>query len=86
MATGLIASLLLLPMTSFAQSIPQAPASWVAFQKQENAKRAAFYKQMKDDKEAFLRANPDVKSYFEQMHTAANARKATWRAAHPRKI
>lgn len=80
-----IVSIILLPMLSFAQSTPQAPASWVAFQKQENAKRLAFFQEMKADREAFFNANPDVKAYFAQMQASAKARIAAWRASHPSK-
>ena len=92
-----MASLILLPVVTFAQTstttpstsssttMPTPPASWITFQQQENAKRATFFKQMKDDRDAFLAANPDAKSYLDQMRTAAQARMAAWRAAHPRK-
>ena len=78
-----------LPVISFAQTTaqtaqtaPQAPASWVAFQQQENTKRIAFYKQLNDERKAFLKANPDVKAYLEQMHVLARARAKAWKAAH----
>lgn len=96
LALGLIASLLLLPIVSFAQTspttnttssttMPKPPASWIAFQQQENVKRAAFFKQMQADRNAFLSANPDAKSFLDQMRAASQARMAAWRAAHPRK-
>ena len=83
---GSIASLLLLPAASFAQTTPQPPASWVAFQKEESAKRVAFFEQMQADRKAFLDANPDVKNYLEERRAAAQARMEAWRAAHPTKI
>jgi hypothetical protein len=83
---GLIASMLLLPAVSFAQlntSTPP-PASWVAFQKEENAKRAAFFQQMETDRTAFLNANPDVKAWLEEMKANNKARYAAWEATHPK--
>jgi hypothetical protein len=85
MTLALITSMILLPVLSFAQTTPQAPASWIAFQKQENAKRQAFYQQLKSDRDTFLNANPDVKTYLEQMRANAKTRMAAWRAAHPPK-
>ena len=82
MTLGLIASILLLPVISFAQATPQPPAAWVAFQKQENAKRAAFNAQMHADMQAFLQANPEMQTYFTQMRAASQARMAAWRAQH----
>jgi len=84
-----IAALMLLTGISFAQTTttqtaPQPPASWVAFQQQENAKRAAFFKQLSADRKAFLSANPDAKAYMDQMRAFAQARAKAWRAAHPR--
>jgi hypothetical protein len=84
---GLMAALMLLPGISFAQTTaaqtaPQAPASWVAFQQQENTKRIAFYKQLNDERKAFLKANPDVKAYLDQMRVLARARAKAWKAAH----
>ena len=79
---GLMALIIFLPLTSFAQSTPQPPASWIAFQKQESAKRQAFYQQMKADREAFLNANPDVKSYLDQLRASNQSRIAAWREAH----
>jgi hypothetical protein len=79
---GLMASLMLLPVISFGQTVPQAPAAWIAFQKQENIKRTAFFEEMKADREAFLRANPDVKAYFDEMHATAKERRAEWKAMH----
>ena len=78
---GLIASMMFLPVISFAQALPQAPASWIAFQQQENAKKAIFNKQMRGEREAFLNANPEVKQYLEEVHAAAKARFAAMRAA-----
>ena len=83
---AMIASLILIPVISFAQSSQtpaQPPASWVAFMKQENVKRSAFFQQMKADRDAFLSANPDVKAYLDQMRANAQTRMAAWRAAHP---
>jgi|GEM_PF-3551525 hypothetical protein len=82
LALGLIASIILLPVISFAQSAPQPPAAWVAFQKEESAKRAAFNAQMSADMKAFMEANPEMKTYFDQMRAAAQARMAAWRAQH----
>ena len=70
---GLIASLVFLPVISFAQSNPQAPASWIAFQKEEHAKQSAFFQQLEAERTAFLNANPDVKSYLDQMKAATAA-------------
>jgi hypothetical protein len=50
---GLMASMLLLPVVSFGQVTQQAPASWIAFQKEETAKRTAFFQQLKADRDAF---------------------------------
>lgn len=83
---GLLVSALVLPALSFAQTTPQPPAAWVAFQKEENVKRAAFFKEMRADRDAFLAANPDVKEYFEQMRAAAKAKFATMRVARQNKI
>ena len=82
MILGLIASILLLPVISFGQETPQAPASWIAFQKEQSDKRIAFFQQMKADRDAFLSAHPEAKAYLEQMHVAAQARMAAWKAAH----
>jgi hypothetical protein len=59
---GLLILILLFPVISFAQTaaLPQAPASWIAFQAQERDKRIAFLKQMNDDMKAFLSAHPEV--------------------------
>ena len=73
---------LLLASPVWAQSAPQPPASWVDFQQQENAKRAAFYQQLKADREAFLAAHPEAKAYLDQMRATAAARRAAWKAAH----
>ena len=81
---GLVASTMLLPMISFAQTTPQPPAAWVAFQKEENAKRAAFNAQISADMKAFMAANPEVKTYFDEMRAASQARMAQWRAQHHR--
>jgi len=81
MFLGLIVSMMFMPAVSFAQSTPQAPASWIAFQQQENAKRSAFFKEMKADRDAFLSSNPEVKAYLEQVRAAAKARFAALRAA-----
>ena len=81
-ALGLIASIMLLPVTSFAQVTPQPPAAWVAFQKEESAKRAAFNAQMRAEMQNFLNSNPEVKTYFEEMQASAKARALTWRAEH----
>jgi hypothetical protein len=83
---GLIASLTLLPAASFAQTTPQPPASWVAFKQAEHAKQVAFFQQIKADREAFLSANPDVKTYLQQLHASTRAREAAWRASHQSKI
>jgi hypothetical protein len=85
MTLVLMASLVLLPVISFAQTTPQAPASWVAFQKQERSKMTAFFQEMKADRDAFLSSNPEVKTYLQEMQTTAKARMAAWRAAHPLK-
>jgi len=86
---ALIVSLLLFPLISFAQSssttIPTPPASWVAFQQQEHAKRIAFFNQLKADRDAFLSANPDAQTYVNQLRASSQARMNAWRAAHPRK-
>jgi hypothetical protein len=79
---GLIASIMLLPVISFAQETPQPPAAWVAFQKEESAKRAAFNAQMSSDMRAFMAANPEMKTYLDQMRAAGQARMAAWRAQH----
>jgi hypothetical protein len=86
MALGLIASMVFLPVISFAQlNTNQAPpASWVAFQKQELAKKIAFFQQMEADRTAFLSANPDVKAYLTQMRAANQTRYAAWVATHPK--
>ena len=68
-ALGLIVSMMLLPVASFAQTsaqtqLPTPPASWVAFMKAENAKRIAFFKELKAEKEAFLNAHPDAQAYL----------------------
>jgi len=86
MTLGLMASLMLLPVSSFAQTTPQAPASWVEFQKQESAKRIVFFQQMKADRDAFLSSHPEAQTYLEEMHQAAIARMAAWKAAHQTKI
>jgi len=83
---ALTASIVILPAISFAQTAPQAPASWVAFQQQENAKRIAFIQEMKAEREAFLQANPEVKAYFDQVNAVRRERLSAWRAAHPRRI
>jgi hypothetical protein len=90
LACTLLASLMLLPGISLAQTSTQTttqttlqePASWTAFQKQEQAKRADLFKQLNADKEAFLKANPDVQTYLNQVRTAAQARAQAWKAAH----
>ena len=82
---GLLACTLLLTSISFAQTIPQAPASWIAFQKEENAKRAAFFQEMRADREAFLSSNPDAKEYLDAVRAAAKERRTSWLASHPRK-
>ncbi len=74
MSLALMASMMLLPVVSFAQAIPQPPASWVAFQQEEAAKQAAFNKQMKDEVDAFLRSHPEVNAYFDQVRAANKAR------------
>ena len=79
---GFIALTMLLPVISFAQITPQPPAAWVAFQKEESAKRAAFNAQMKAEMQNFLNSNPEVKAYFEEMSAAAKSRMATWRTEH----
>jgi len=88
LAITFVILLLLCPNISFAQSssIPKPPASWIAFQQEENAKRTAFFKQMKADRDAFLSSNPDAKAYLDQMQAYAKEHFAAWRAAHPRKI
>lgn len=87
---GFIAALMLLPGISFAQTpttqtAPQAPASWIAFQQQENTKRMAFFKELNEERKAFLKANPDAKAYLAQMSALSRARIKAWRAAHPLK-
>lgn len=84
-ALGLIASLILLPVICFAQVMPQPPASWIAFQKQEKAKRDAFFQELNADRQAFLNANPDVQTYFQQMQAANKAQHVAWLASHPRR-
>ena len=81
---GSTALIMLIPALIFAQTTPKAPASWVAFQQQESAKRIAFFKQMKAERDAFLKANPDVRAYLEETHQNSKG-KAAWRAAHPSK-
>ena len=78
---GLIASLLLLPVISFAQTLPPAPDSWVAFQKVERAKKVAFYKQMRADVDTFLRDHPDAKEYLTQVRAYRKARAAAKKAS-----
>ena len=86
-SSGPMASLILLTSISFAQASDQAmlqpPASWVAFEKQENAKRAEFMKQIKADTDAFLSTHPEAKAYYEQRRAAFKAKLAAWKAAHP---
>jgi hypothetical protein len=84
-ALGLMASMMLLPVISFAQLTQQPPASWVAFQNVEKAKRAAFFQQLEADRTAFLNANPDVRAYLDQKRADNKARYAAWAATHPRK-
>jgi len=79
-----IASMLLLPVVSMAQSRPQPPPEWVAFQKQESAKRAAFNQQIKADTQAFLSSHPEMQTYFAEMQAASKARYAQWKAMHQR--
>jgi hypothetical protein len=81
---GSALSLILLSTTAFAQTTPtpQPPDSWVAFQKDQAAKRAAFAQQMKADRDAFISAHPEAKAYLEQIKTANKARLDAWRAAH----
>jgi hypothetical protein len=86
MTLALIASMILLPVISFGQVNPTPPASWVAFQKQESAKRAVFYAQMKADMQTFLSEHPEVKSYFAEVRASAQARIAAWKAQHQNKI
>ena len=83
---ALIASMILLPVISFGQVNPQPPAAWVAFQKEESVKRAAFYAQMKADMQTFLSEHPEVKAYFAEVRSSAQARIATWKAQHQNKI
>ena len=82
---GSIVAMALLSVAAMAQTTPQAPASWISFQQQENAKRAAFFQQMKADRDAFVNANPDVQTYLAELKTAQKARFAAWQASHPRR-
>ncbi len=86
MTLGIIASILLLPVPSFAQTTPQPPASWVAFKQAEHTKQVAFFAQLKADRNAFLSVHPEVKSYLAQLHAANMARETAWRASHQRRI
>ena len=79
---GFFALILLLPLISFAQTSPQAPASWIAFQQEQNAKKAAFYKQLKADRETFLNEHPDVRAYIQEMKASNNAKREAWKASH----
>lgn len=81
MTLGLLSLLILLPMISYAQTVPQAPSAWVSFQKEQNDKRAAFFKEMRAEKEAFISAHPEVKTYLDQIHEANRQRIAALRAA-----
>ena len=86
LSSALLASIILLPIVSFAQATPQAPASWIAFKQQESAKRIAFFKQMKEDRDAFISANPDVKAYLDEVRAARLAKREEWLAQHKRVI
>lgn len=83
-ACGLIVVILFVPLVSFAQSNSnsQPPATWVAFQKQQNEKSQVFFQGLKAEREAFLRAHPDVQLYLDQMRVNAQARWQAMRAAH----
>jgi len=78
-------SILIFTASSFAQSNPQAPASWIAFEQQESAKRASFNRQMNAQRDAFLAANPDVQAYLDEMRAIEKAKMASWYAQHPPK-
>jgi hypothetical protein len=82
MFLALIASMMLLPAISFAETTPPAPAAWVTFQNEENAKKAAFFKQLKADMDAFLSSHPEVKAYLDQLHAIAHERIDAQRALH----
>jgi hypothetical protein len=83
---GLIASMTLLSVISFAQTTPQPPASWIAFLKDESTKRAAFFQQMHADRQAFLSSHPDAQAYLDQMKANAKARLAQRKGTHQNKI
>ena len=82
-AWALMTCLLFSSTPTWAQTAPQAPASWVAFQQQEKAKRIAFFQQMKAERDSFLSSHPEAQAYLDQLHAAAKtrfaARKATLR-------
>ena len=78
---GLMASMVLFPLISLAQTAPQAPDSWKAFQKQEILKIDAFYNQMKADRAALIDSDPQVKAYYQQIRQFAQAHYTAFRAA-----
>jgi len=92
---GLIVSMMILPVFSFAQTdspsslqtdtqtIPKEPASLVAFNKEEMAKRSALDKQIEADREAFFSAHPDAKAYVEELKAIVKARVDAWKIQHP---